>query len=44
MNKNNYNLSRMFDWDVKRGDEVAWIAQKQDGAAGTISTVKKNVE
>ena len=41
MNKNNYNLSRMFDWDVKRGDEVAWIAQKQDGAAGTISTVKK---
>ena len=41
MNKNNYNLSRMFDWDVKRGDEVAWIAQKQDGATGTISTVKK---
>lgn len=37
---NNYNLSRMFDWDVKRGDEVAWIAQKKD-ISGTITTVKK---
>lgn len=39
--KNNYNLSRMFDWDVKRNGEVAWISQKKDGEVGTISTVKK---
>lgn len=39
--KNNYNLSKMFDWDVERNGEVAWIAQKKDGEAGTIATVKK---
>lgn len=39
--KNNYNLSRMFDWDVQRNGEIAWIAQKKDGNAGTIATVKK---
>ena len=39
--KNRYNLSRMFDWDVVRGEEVAWRAQKEDGQAGTIATVKK---
>lgn len=39
--KNNYNLSRMFDWDIKRNGEVAWIAQKEGGEAGTIVTVKK---
>lgn len=39
--KNNYNLSRMFDWDVTRGEETAWIAQKKDGTPGTIATVKK---
>ncbi len=27
--KNNYNLSKMFDWDVERNGEVAWIAQKK---------------
>lgn len=31
----------MFDWDVERNGEVAWIAQKKDGEAGTIATVKK---
>ena len=31
----------MFDWDVKRNGEVAWISQKKDGEAGTIVTVKK---
>ena len=41
--KNNYNLSRMFDWDVIRGDRVAWIAQKQGGPAGTIATVKEMI-
>ena len=42
--KNNYNLSKMFDWDVKRNDEVAWVAQKKGGDAGTIATVKKMLE
>lgn len=41
--KNNYNLSRMFDWDVIRGDRVAWIAQKKGGPAGTIATVKEMI-
>lgn len=39
--KYHYNLSKMFDWDVVRGDEVAWKAQKENGGAGTIATVKK---
>ncbi len=34
-------MSKMFDWDVKRNGEVAWIAQRKDGEAGTITTVKK---
>lgn len=38
--KNRYNLSKMFDWDVVRGDQVAWIASKE-GEAGTIAKVKK---
>lgn len=41
--KNNYNLSRMFDWDVIRGDRVAWLAQKKGGPAGTIATVKEMI-
>lgn len=40
-NKHKYNLSKMFDWDVARGNEVAWVAQKENGEAGTIATVKK---
>lgn len=40
MDKNRYNLSRMFDWDVVRGNEVAWIAQKDGEGNGTIATVK----
>lgn len=39
--KEDYNLSKMFDWDVKRNGEVAWIAQRKDGEAGTITTVKR---
>ncbi len=38
---NHYNLDKMFDWDVKRNSEVAWVAQKENGDPGTISTVKK---
>ena len=36
-----YNLSRIFDRDVKRGDEVAWVADDKQGNHGTIVTVKK---
>lgn len=38
--KYHYNLSRMFEWDVTRNGEIAWIGAK-DGEAGTIVTVKK---
>ena len=38
---NKYNLSRMFDWDVVRGDEVAWRAGNETGEAGTIAIIKK---
>ncbi len=37
---NHYNLARMFDWDVARGNEIAWLAKKGD-EPGTISTVRK---
>ena len=36
-----YNLSRMFDRDVRRGNETAWIGCKKGEEAGTILTVKK---
>lgn len=32
-----YNLKKMFEKDVKRGDETAWVS----GEKGTICTVKK---
>lgn len=38
--KYEYNLGRMFDWDVKRGEEVAWIAGTKE-MPGTIATVKR---
>ena len=37
---NKYHLSRMFDWDVVRGNETAWIGPRKDGLQGTITTVK----
>lgn len=40
-NKYHYNLSRMFDWDVKRGSETAWMAQNGKEENGTIVTVRK---
>lgn len=36
-----YHLSKMFDWDVVRGEEVAWIAAHKGEELGTITTVKK---
>lgn len=35
-----YNLSKMFDRDVKRNGETAWIASSSE-STGTIATVKK---
>ncbi len=39
----NYNLSKMFDRDVVRGGQTAWIAQKEGGTPGTIATVKEMI-
>lgn len=38
--KYHYNMDRMFDWDVVRGSDVAWVADKKDGR-GTIYTVRE---
>lgn len=35
-----YNMDKIFEWDVQRNGEVAWIASK-DGNTGTIRTVRK---
>ncbi|MCQ2530711.1 MAG: type II CRISPR RNA-guided endonuclease Cas9 [Lachnospiraceae bacterium] len=37
---NSYHLYKMFDYDVERNGEKAWVAAK-DGNPGTISTVRK---
>lgn len=40
--KNHYNLGKMYEWDIKRGEEVAWIAgRKGSEAPCTIDTVQK---
>lgn len=39
--KYHYNLSRMFDRDVRRGNETAWVAQHGKDESGTIVTVRK---
>ncbi len=36
---NRYSLNRMYDFDVKQGNSVAWVT----GENGSIVTVKKNV-
>ena len=38
-----YNLGRMFDWNIARGDETAWISQKNEKEHGTITLVKKTI-
>lgn len=38
---NDYHLSKMFDRDIVRGSETAWVAQRKGGVSGTIETVKK---
>lgn len=39
--KNNYHIAKIFDYDVKRNGETAWIAASDGGNAGTIKTVRK---
>ena len=41
--KNHYNLARMFDWNVVRGSETAWIAERK-GEKGTIATVRNMMQ
>lgn len=38
-----YNLYRMYDYDVKTKDEVAWIADKKDENGNVIEGTKKTV-
>lgn len=38
--ENRYNMDRIFDWNVRRNGEVAWIAQTKENP-GSIQTVKK---
>lgn len=38
--ENRYNMDRIFDWNVRRNGEVAWIAQTKE-KPGTIQIVKK---
>jgi len=40
--KYQYHLSKMYEHSVQRGNEVAWIAEK-DGHNNTINVVKKQV-
>lgn len=39
INRQNYNLNRMYEFDVKRGDTIAWRA----GDGGTIGQIKKTM-
>lgn len=43
--KSEYNLNRMYDFDVVRNDRVAWIAErKKKDIPGTIAVVRKVME
>lgn len=42
--KNNYHLTKMFDWDVARNGEYAWVADNGNNGGGTIVTVRKMME
>lgn len=40
--KYHYNLGKMYEWDIIRGEETAWIAQKEKGdEPATIDVVQK---
>ncbi len=36
-----YHLGKMFEKNITRGDETAWVASDKNGESGTIVTVKK---
>lgn len=38
--ENRYNMDRIFDWNVRRNGEVAWLAQTKE-KPGTIQIVKR---
>ncbi|MBO4980286.1 MAG: type II CRISPR RNA-guided endonuclease Cas9 [Lachnospiraceae bacterium] len=39
-----YNMDKIFDWNVERNGERAWTASKKGETAGTIALVKKVME
>lgn len=39
--KNKYHLCKIFNSNVVRNGEIAWLAGDKDGNAGTIATVRK---
>ena len=39
--KSEYNLNRMYDFNVIRDDRIAWITDKTNPGAATINTVNK---
>lgn len=39
--KYRYSVSKMFDWNIRRGDELAWKARSDEQGPATIDTVKK---
>ncbi|MCR5837612.1 MAG: type II CRISPR RNA-guided endonuclease Cas9 [Lachnospiraceae bacterium] len=40
--KNNYNLYRVFDYNVRRGDEIAWIADNNESIEIVKKVMRKN--
>lgn len=42
--QHHYNLSRMFDWDVTRNEETAWVVPRENSNPGTIATVQKTLK
>jgi CRISPR-associated endonuclease Csn1 len=41
--RESYNLSRVFDWNVVRNEEVAWIAKPENGQKATIDIVRQTM-
>ena len=38
-----YNLGKMFAKDVKRGDDIGWVAQSGNGQTATMETIKRTM-
>lgn len=38
-----YNLGKMYTKDVKRGDEIAWVAQSGNGQTATMETIRRTM-